>query len=70
MTCIVVALAMVLIIASIDEYIQQFSPNRTSTIRDVGVDLLGGCCGIAIYAGLQFIIRRILKKRRASIQDK
>ncbi|MEK4662051.1 VanZ family protein [Priestia sp. FSL H7-0729] len=70
MTCIVAALAVVLIIASIDEYIQQFSPNRTSTIRDVGVDLLGGCCGIAIYAGCHSIIRRIIKKRRASIHDK
>ncbi|MGN7411380.1 VanZ family protein [Paenibacillus sp. SAF-068] len=70
MTCILAALSVVLIIASIDEYIQQFSPNRTSSIRDVGVDLLGGCCGIAIYAGLHSIIRRIRKKRPASIHDK
>jgi VanZ family protein len=70
MTCIVAALTVVLIIASIDEYIQQFSPNRTSSIRDVGVDLLGGCCGIAIYAGLQLMIHRIRKKRPPSIHNK
>ncbi|WP_145320558.1 VanZ family protein [Paenibacillus xylanexedens] len=70
MTCIVAALAVVLIIASIDEYIQQFSPNRTSSIRDVGLDLLGGCCGIAVYAWLLSITRRIRKGRRDSVHDK
>ncbi|WP_405131600.1 VanZ family protein [Paenibacillus sp. FSL H8-0317] len=70
MTCIVVALAVVLIIASIDEYIQQFSPNRTSSIRDVGLDLLGGCCGIAVYAWLLSITRRIRKGRCDSVHDK
>lgn len=68
-TSIFSALAVVFIIASIDEYIQQFSPDRTSSIRDVGVDLLGGCCGIAIYAGLQSIIRRIRKGKRTSIHS-
>ncbi len=70
MTCIVAALAVVLSIASIDEYIQQFSPNRTSSIRDVGLDLLGGCCGIAVYAWLQSITRRIRKGRCDSVHDK
>ncbi|PQP82910.1 VanZ family protein [Paenibacillus sp. PCH8] len=70
MTCIVAALALVLIIASIDEYIQQFSPNRTSSIRDVGVDVLGGCCGIAIYAGLRFLSRKISKRGHSSIHNK
>ncbi|MGQ8870930.1 VanZ family protein [Paenibacillus sp. TSA_86.1] len=56
-TCIVVALMIVAMIASIDEYIQQFSPNRTSSIRDVGVDLIGACCGIAIYTGIRALLR-------------
>lgn len=60
MTCIAVALMIVVIIASIDEYIQQFSPNRTSSIWDVVVDLIGGSCGIAIYIG----IRALLSRRR------
>jgi len=57
-TCIAVALMIVVMIASIDEYIQQFSPNRTSSIRDVGVDLIGGCSGIAIYTGIRTLVRR------------
>lgn len=69
-TCIVAALVVVFIIASIDEYIQQFSPNRTSSIRDVGVDLLGGCCGMVIYTGFQYISRRFRKGRRPSIHSK
>lgn len=60
MTCIAVALMIVVIIASIDEYIQQFSSNRTSSIWDVVVDLIGGSCGIAIYIG----IRALLGRRR------
>lgn len=57
-TCIAVALMMVLVIASIDEYIQQFSPNRTSSIYDVGVDLIGGSCGIAVYLGIRALLGR------------
>lgn len=57
-TSIVMALIMVTIIASIDEYIQQFSPNRTSSVGDVGVDLIGGCCGIAVYVGIRALLRR------------
>ncbi|MFC9707022.1 VanZ family protein [Paenibacillus sp. NPDC056933] len=63
MTCIIAGLAVVAVIASVDEYIQQFSPNRTSSIRDVGVDLLGGCGGIAIVMGLQAIRRTIRSSR-------
>ncbi|MCM3135346.1 VanZ family protein [Paenibacillus polysaccharolyticus] len=57
-TCVALALMFVVIIASIDEYIQQFSPNRTSSIWDVGVDLIGGCCGIAIYIGIRALLGR------------
>lgn len=62
MTCIITALVIVVIIASIDEYIQQFSPNRTSSIWDVGVDLIGGCCGIAIYTGIRALLTKLTKK--------
>ncbi|WP_434752503.1 VanZ family protein [Paenibacillus amylolyticus] len=57
-TCMTTALIMVVVIASMDEYIQQFSPNRTSSIGDVGLDLIGGCCGIAIYTGIRALMRR------------
>lgn len=52
------ALIVVALIASIDEYIQQFSPERTSSIRDVGVDLIGGCLGIAVYAAIRALFRK------------
>ncbi|MGV2883349.1 VanZ family protein [Paenibacillus taichungensis] len=48
-TAILFALFVVSLIASTDEYIQQFSPNRTASIRDVGVDLVGGCVGIILF---------------------
>lgn len=55
---ILLALIVVVLIACIDEYIQQFSSERTSSIRDVGVDLLGGCLGIAIYATMRALFRK------------
>ncbi|MDK8191595.1 VanZ family protein [Paenibacillus sp. UMB7766-LJ446] len=70
LTCFAAALTVVAMIASIDEYIQQFSPNRTSSIRDVGVDLLGGCGGIAIYMGANAIFRRFRSPRGSSIKRK
>lgn len=68
MTCIVAGLAVVAVIACVDEYIQQFSPNRTSSIRDVGVDLLGGCGGIALYMGVNVVYRRFRSPRRSSVK--
>ncbi|HBU80597.1 MAG TPA: VanZ family protein [Paenibacillus sp.] len=70
LACIAAALTVVAMIASIDEYIQQFSPNRTSSIRDVGVDLLGGCGGIAIYMGVNAVFRRFRSPRESSIKRK
>ena len=55
MKCIAAALMVVVIIGSMDEYIQQFSNNRTSSIRDVGVDFIGGCFGIAVYTGIRAV---------------
>ncbi|MEC0123739.1 VanZ family protein [Paenibacillus pabuli] len=68
--CIAAALTVVAIIASIDEYIQQFSPNRTSSIRDVGVDLLGGCGGIAVVMAIRTIRRTIRSTRYSPVKRK
>ncbi|WP_427179368.1 VanZ family protein [Paenibacillus sp. TC-CSREp1] len=57
-TGILMALIVVALIASMDEYIQQFSPERTSSIRDVGVDLIGGCFGIAVYAAIRALFKK------------
>lgn len=65
-TCIAASLVVVAIIASIDEYIQQFSPNRTSSIRDIGVDLIGGCFGIAIYVMTKTVIRKLRSRGHSS----
>lgn len=58
---VIISLIVVAAIAGTDEYIQQFSKDRTSSVRDVGVDLLGGAAGISIWAGGSSLFR---KKRR------
>jgi len=35
-------IALVLIVASLDEFNQSFEPSRTSTVWDVGLDVIGG----------------------------
>lgn len=40
------ALALVIIIAAVDESIQSFNPLRTGTVFDVAIDLSGGLLGI------------------------
>ena len=37
-----IAVAIVLVVASLDEFNQSFEPSRTSSIWDVGLDLIGG----------------------------
>ncbi|MGO4730782.1 VanZ family protein [Paenibacillus sp. 2KB_22] len=64
-TCIGTALATVFVIASIDEYIQQFSPNRTASIRDVGVDLIGGLCGVMLWIAAVALYRKLRSFRRS-----
>lgn len=44
-------------IASIDEYIQQFAGDRTSTWHDVAFDMIGCCAGIMIVAALRRLVR-------------
>ncbi|WP_336781519.1 VanZ family protein [Paenibacillus illinoisensis] len=65
-TSIAASLVVVAIIASIDEYIQQFSPNRTSSIRDICVDLIGGSCGIALYVMMKAEFRKLRSRRYSS----
>lgn len=45
-------------IASIDEYIQQFSGGRTSTWHDVVFDMVGCIVGIILVAVLRILYRR------------
>ena len=40
--CAILALSMTLLTAMLDEWHQTFDPSRTGTIRDVGLDLIGG----------------------------
>ncbi|PAF31572.1 VanZ family protein [Paenibacillus sp. 7516] len=61
-TAVLFALCVVILIACIDEYIQQFSPNRTASIRDVGVDFVGGCLGIIFYTLGKKLFKRRSKK--------
>jgi VanZ family protein len=44
------ALALVLVVASIDEYHQSFSSARTGTVKDVGYDLAGALAALALCA--------------------
>jgi len=56
--CAMISLIVVAAIACTDEYIQQFSKDRTSSVRDVGVDLLGGAAGILVWAGGRSLFRK------------
>ena len=51
--CIIYTLFIVLLYAVIDEYRQLYIPGRTSSVRDVVIDFIGGIVGVII---LQFII--------------
>jgi VanZ family protein len=52
-----------LFIAVTDEYIQSFSPGRSSSVRDVVIDFAGAAVGaLAVFACI-FIIRKIKKTK-------
>ena len=51
--CIIYTLFIVLLYAVIDEYRQLYIPGRTSSVRDIVIDFIGGIGGVII---LQFII--------------
>lgn len=50
--CIIYTLFIVLLYAVIDEYRQLYIPGRTSSVRDIVIDFIGGIVGVVI---LQFI---------------
>ena len=57
------AVVLVLVIASLDEFNQSFEPSRTSTVWDVGLDLVGGAA-MAVILKL-FDLRRNARQKRA-----
>lgn len=50
---IVISLGVVTVVGMVDEYIQSFSVNRTSTPKDVLIDLIGACVGLIIVVGIK-----------------
>ena len=52
--------ALVLSVASLDEFNQSFEPSRTSTPWDVALDVAGGVLGVGVFMAF----RGLLKKRR------
>ena len=56
--------AFCLAVASIDEFIQLFSPGRACRLTDVMIDLAGSFCGIGFILLMSVLIRR--RKRYTS----
>ncbi len=56
----VAAIGMVALYAASDEFHQRFTPGRTASLRDVGIDVVGALIGIAVMR---------LVQRRNSIPD-
>lgn len=52
-----------LFIAVTDEYIQCFSPGRSSSVRDIVIDFWGAAVGALIVFGVVFLIRMINKAK-------
>lgn len=62
-TSVAIALVVVTLIAAVDEYIQHFNPSRTASIRDVGVDLIGGFCGVMTWIASAALYRKLRSRR-------
>lgn len=65
--CIIYTLFIVLLYAVIDEYRQLYIPGRTSSVRDIVIDFIGGIVGVIILQviiGLKKIIPRIHLRNR------
>jgi VanZ family protein len=54
----ILVLCIVALYAASDEFHQRFTPGRTASFRDVGIDVAGGLLGIAV---IRFVQRRISK---------
>ncbi|MBO5869026.1 MAG: VanZ family protein [Oscillospiraceae bacterium] len=57
------AAAAAILVASIDETIQLFVPNRGPAIKDVGIDTLGALLGITALTLIYVINKKIKNKR-------
>lgn len=55
------AFIFVLVFGAFDEYHQSFVPGRTSKVRDVIIDLVGGFLGYLIW---RFLRQKMLKKQK------
>ena len=58
------ALPSVFAVACVDEFIQRFSPDRTSAFLDVCLDFAGGTCGVMLFY-LAFCLVFVLCQRKA-----
>jgi VanZ family protein len=47
-----VALAITICVASTDEFLQSFTPTRTSSVWDVGLDTCGGIVALVVVRGI------------------
>lgn len=64
----VAAFAVVLVVASLDEFNQSFSSIRTGTYADVVLDCLGGLAMILVLIQVRFVRRNLAK--RTSLREK
>ena len=63
---LLLSVAYLVVIALTDEFIQRFT-GRTSSIKDVMIDIVGGCVGVATVLILRLAIDR--KRERANCQN-
>ncbi|CAI6087147.1 VanZ family protein [Cohnella sp. JJ-181] len=61
-----ISLAIVGLVAVLDEWNQRYSAARTPTYQDVLVDLTGGALSLALCFGVAAVYRRLWSDRRAS----
>ena len=55
----ILVLCLVALYAASDEFHQRFTPGRTASFRDVGIDVAGGLIGVTV---MRFAQRRISEK--------
>ena len=60
---LVLSLALELLISSISELVQHFSPDRHGTFSDIGINFLGSLFGAGILVAIYFIRKAIIKRK-------
>lgn len=63
----ILPLGLILIIASVDETIQKYSENRTSSPYDVLLDFSGGCLALLITIFLRWLLQKRRSKSSSSL---